>query len=118
MTDPDYSPTRINARIDRVAEAQLRYVTEHTKMNVTDALRAAIALMYEKVSREHLRPAQLLRAGDSFVALGASGSSDGSENIKRDLATLYAGKLGLGSVDVRGADLPRGRRKTLNADRR
>lgn len=94
MTDSLPSNIRINARIDQVAEAQLRYVTEHTKMNVTEALRAAIALMYEKVSREHLRPAQLLRAGDSFVALGASGRSDGSENYKRELAALYAAKIG------------------------
>lgn len=97
MTEPPSSTTRINARIDQVAEAQLRYVTEHTRMNVTEALRAAIALMYEKVSREHLRPVQLLRAGDSFVALGASGRSDGSENYKRELAALYAGKINAGT---------------------
>ena len=58
MTDSEKA--RINARIDRVAEAQLRYVTEHTQMNISDALRASIALLYDKVSREHIRSAELL----------------------------------------------------------
>jgi hypothetical protein len=88
--------TRINARIDRVAEAQLRYVTEHTQMNVTEALRAAIALMYEKVSREHLRPADLLRQGNSFLAMGASGRGDVSERYKDELTELYRDKPGAG----------------------
>ena len=88
--------TRINARIDRVAEAQLRYVTEHTQMNVTEALRAAIALMYEKVSREHLRPADLLRQGSSFLAMGASGRADVSERYKDELTDIYGDKISAG----------------------
>jgi|GEM_PF-2190434 len=56
MTKPDYAKApangRINARIDRVAEEQLRYVSEHTQINVTEALRASIALMYDNLELE------------------------------------------------------------------
>jgi hypothetical protein len=93
MTVFDAAKTRINARIDRVAEEQLRYVTEHTQMNVTEALRASIALMYDKVSREHARPADILKRGETFVAMGDSGRPDGSESYKADLAKAYASKL-------------------------
>lgn len=87
--------TRINARIDRVAEEQLRYVTEHTQMNVTEALRASIALMYDKVCREHGRPAEILKRAENFVAMGASGREDGSEVYKADLERAYAAKFAL-----------------------
>jgi len=93
MTTPDSAKTRINARIDKIAEAQLRYVTEHTQMNVTEALRASIALMYDKVSREHARPADILKRGQSFVAMGESGRENGSEDYKAELAAAYASKL-------------------------
>ena len=93
MTDLDSTKFRVNARIDRVAEEQLRYVTEHTQMNVTEALRASIALMYDKVSREHARPVDILKRGENFVGMGESGRADGSENYKADLARAYASKL-------------------------
>ena len=93
MTDSESTKFRVNARIDRIAEEQLRYVTEHTQMNVTEALRASIALMYDKVSREHARPADILKRTKSFVALGASGRENGSEDYKSDLAHAYAAKL-------------------------
>ena len=93
MTDPESIRFRVNARIDRVAEEQLRYVTEHTQMNVTEALRASIALMYDKVSREHARPADILKRTENFLAMGDSGRADGSENYKADLARAYASKL-------------------------
>lgn len=93
MTDPGTAKSRINARIDRVAEEQLRYVTEHTQMNVTEALRASIALMYDKVSREHARPADILKRVDSFVAMDASGREAGSEDYKAELSRSYASKL-------------------------
>lgn len=95
MTDSETSKFRVNARIDRIAEEQLRYVTEHTQMNVTEALRASIALMYEKVSREHARPADILKRAENFVAMGDSGRADGSESYKTDLARAFAGKLAL-----------------------
>jgi len=95
MTDPASANFRVNARIDRVAEEQLRYVTEHTQMNVTEALRASIALMYDKVSREHASPAAILKRGENFVAMGDSGRPDGSESYKADLASAYARKLAL-----------------------
>ena len=94
MTDLDSTKFRINARIDRIAEEQLRYVTEHTQMNVTEALRASIALMYDKVSREHARPADILKRAENFLAMGDSGRADASENYKADLARAYASKLG------------------------
>ena len=88
-----YEPLiRINARIDRVAEEQLRYVTEHTRMNVTEALKHSIALMYEKVSREQEAPAQIAqRLG--FVGMAASGRSDASENYKRAIVRSIASKI-------------------------
>jgi hypothetical protein len=93
MTTP-YAKSRINARIDRVAEEQLRYVTEHTQMNVTEALRASIALLYDKVSREQARPADIVAGRNSFVAAGDSGSADGSTRYKELLAVSFAAKTG------------------------
>ena len=82
MTNYTYPKSRINARIDQLAEEQLRYVTEHTQMNVTEALRASIALLYDKVSRDTLRPADVLARGQSFVGIGASGDTEGSTQYK------------------------------------
>ena len=82
MTNHSYPKSRINARIDQLAEEQLRYVTEHTQMNVTEALRASIALLYDKVSRDTLRPADVLARGQSFVGFGASGDAEGSTQYK------------------------------------
>lgn len=93
MSFQDQLKTRINARIDKIAEEQLRYVTEHTQMNITDALRASIALMYEKVSQEHQRPADILKRGPSFVAMGDSGLTQVSTNYKAELAQAYGRKL-------------------------
>jgi hypothetical protein len=98
MTRDPTPSTRINARIDRVAEEQLRYVTEHTRMNVTDALRAAIALMYDKVSREHASPAAILARGPSFVGAGASADDSGSTGYKDELARAWATR-GTGDAD-------------------
>jgi len=89
----DSAKTRVNARIDQVAEAQLRYVTEHTQMNVTEALKASIALMYDKISREHSRPAEILSRGVNFVGMGDSGRDDVSENYKVELAFSLQQKL-------------------------
>jgi len=55
-------------------------------MNVTEALRASIALLYEKVSRQHARPADVLARGSSFVAAGDSGKPDVSTRYKELLA--------------------------------
>jgi hypothetical protein len=92
MTKPHSPPCRINARIDKVAEEQLRYVNEHTRMNITDALRSAIALIYEKVSREQTSPAEIARRLD-FVGMAASGSNSVSENYKSVVATSAAAKI-------------------------
>ena len=87
MTNRPYPTARVNARIDRVAEEQLRYVTEHTQMNVTEALKASIALMYAKVSSEQLSAYDIMkRAG--FIGMGDSGHSDGSTNYKPRSWTL------------------------------
>lgn len=95
MTNP--APTsRINARIDRLAEEQLRYVTEHTRMNVTEALRESIALLYAKVRQEHARPAEILARGPSFVAMGDSGDAEGSTRYKDILADALFDKTGRG----------------------
>jgi hypothetical protein len=92
MTKPYAPPSRINARIDKVAEEQLRYVTEHTRMNVTEALRSAIALMYEKVSREQTSPAEIARRLD-FVGMAASGSNRVSENYKSVVTAAASTKI-------------------------
>ncbi len=94
MTHRPYPLARVNARIDRVAEEQLRYVTEHTQMNVTEALKASIALMYEKVSREEVRAVELLKRS-GFIGMGDSGRSDGSTNYKALIAESLASKHGL-----------------------
>lgn len=90
----DAAKSRINARIDRLAEEQLRYVTEHTQMNVTEALRESIALLYDKVRREHASPAEILARGSSFVAMGDSGDADGSTRYKELLADTLTAKTG------------------------
>jgi len=72
----------------------LRYVTEHTQMNVTEALKASIALMYEKVSREEVRAVELLKRS-GFIGMGDSGRSDGSTNYKALIAESLASKHGL-----------------------
>jgi hypothetical protein len=92
MTKPYAPPSRINARIDKVAEEQLRYVTEHTRMNITEVLRSAIALMYDKVSREQTSPAEVARRFD-FVGMAASGSNTVSENYKGVVAVSAATKI-------------------------
>ena len=63
-------------------------------MNVTEALRASIALLCEKikVSRETLHPADALARGQSFVASGASGDSEGSSEYKAILSQSFAQK--------------------------
>lgn len=86
--------TRVNARIDAVAEAQLRYVTERTDMTVTDALKTAIGLMYEKVAGESSVPSAFLQRAGSFVAAGDSGKSDGATNYKAIVARSVAAKHG------------------------
>lgn len=91
MTKPYASPIRVNARIDKVAEEQLRYVTEHTQMNVTEALKSAIALMYEKVSRAQVAPADIARRLD-FIGVASSGSSNVSENYKSELSSAVLTK--------------------------
>lgn len=93
MTNPA-SHARINARIDRLAEEQLRYVTEHTQMNVTEALRESIALLYHKVREERARPAEILARGASFVAMGDSGDTEGSTRYKSLLADGLTAKTG------------------------
>ncbi len=55
-------------------------------MNVTEALRASIALLYEKVSRDTVRPADVLARGQSFVGAGASGETEGSTEYKEFLS--------------------------------
>jgi len=89
-----YSRSRINARIDQVAEEQLRYVTEHTRMNVTEALRASIALLYDKVREEHARPAEIALRAKGFVAAGDSGAAEGSTRYKELLGQALAAKVG------------------------
>jgi hypothetical protein len=91
MTNPYDPTTRVNARIDRVSEEQLRYVTEHTRMNVTEALRTSIALMYDKVSREHEAPIKFLRR-HGFIGMAASGANDISENTKREIVKSLTAK--------------------------
>lgn len=93
MTHRPHPPARVNARIDRVAEEQLRYVTEHTQMNVTEALKASIALMYAKVSSEQLSAYDILKRS-GFIGMGDSGHSDGSTNYKSLIAESLARKHG------------------------
>lgn len=93
MTNPARH-SRINARIDRLAEEQLRYVTEHTQMNVTEALRESIALLYHKVRDERARPAEILARGGSFVAMGDSGDAEGSTRYKALLTDALTTKTG------------------------
>jgi hypothetical protein len=93
MTNRPYPTRRVNARIDRVAEEQLRYVTEHTRMNVTEALKASIALMYEKVSREGPSAYDIFKRS-GFIGIADSGRSDLSSNYKAMLAESIARKIG------------------------
>lgn len=93
MTNTPNPTARINARIDRVAEEQLRYVTEHTQMNVTEVLKAAIALMYDKVSREEVRAVDIAKRW-GLIGAGDSGRSDISQNYKELMAETLVVKIG------------------------
>jgi hypothetical protein len=49
---PPAAPPRprglVNARFDRVAEEQARYIVEHTGMTASDVLKQSVAEMYDR----------------------------------------------------------------------
>lgn len=64
---------RVNARFDRVAEEQMRYIVEHTGMSVSEALKQSVAQYYERLRQEHRTPYEIMQE------LGVIGAYDGGD---------------------------------------
>jgi hypothetical protein len=52
---------RVNARFDRVAEEQVRYIVEHTGMTVSDVLKQSVTEMYDRVRQKHRSPYEIMK---------------------------------------------------------
>lgn len=69
---------RINARLDKHDEQKIQYIVDQTHETVTDVLREAIALYYDKVKGSGSRKSRALM-DCGFVASG-----EGSRNLSAD----------------------------------
>lgn len=92
MTDTK-SLLRVNARFDHVAEERLRYIVEHTGMNVSDALKESVAQFYARLRAEHATPFETMQAL-GLVGAWAGGDPDASESVKQVVADALQRKLG------------------------
>ena len=82
---------RINARLDDSRARKIVYLTSSTKLSVSEIVKRAIDLYYERVQREASKGAQLLESG-GFVGC-AEGPSDLSESYKEELFGALEAKL-------------------------
>jgi len=72
---------RINARLDKKSEEQLRYLQEHTGKNLSEIIKESLAYYCQMVAADaQQKNQQLLK---ELSGIGGSGSSDGSVNYKR-----------------------------------
>ncbi|MBV2208499.1 MAG: hypothetical protein KUL77_02920 [Thermomonas sp.] len=91
MTESN-DPLRVNARFDRVAEERLRYIVEHTGMNVSDVLKESVAQLYARLRAEHAAPFEAAQAL-GLVGGFAGGDPNASENVKQVVAEALRSKL-------------------------
>ena len=84
---------RVNARFDHVDEEHLRYIVEHTGMNVSDVLKESVAQFYARLRAEHAAPFEAMQAL-GLVGAWSGGDPDASENVKQVVADALDRKLG------------------------
>ena len=83
---------RVNARFDHVAEEHLRYIVEHTGMNVSDVLKESVAQFYARLRAERAEPFEAMQAL-ALVGAWAGGDPDASESVKQVVADALHRKL-------------------------
>ncbi len=86
-------PFRVNARFDRVAEEQMRYIVEHTGMSVSDVLKKAVADFHERLRQERRTPFEIMQ---DLGVIGAydGGDPDASTKVKDTVSGALRRKLG------------------------
>lgn len=86
-------PFRVNARFDRVAEEQVRYIVEHTGMSVSDVLKKAVAEFYERLRQERRTPFEIMQ---DLGVIGAydGGDPDASARVKETVSGALQRKFG------------------------
>jgi hypothetical protein len=83
---------RVNARFDRVAEEQVRYIVEQTGMSVSDVLKQSVAQYYERLRKERAAPFEVMR---ELGVIGAyeSGDPDASVTVKETVGRALERKF-------------------------
>jgi hypothetical protein len=83
---------RVNARFDRVAEEQVRYIVEQTGMSVSDVLKHSVAQYYERLRQQHANPFQVMQ---ELGVIGAydGGNPDASIQVKQTVAQALEAKF-------------------------
>lgn len=82
--------SRINARLDAHATAQLQYLTATTGLGVSEVVRISLAHYYEA---QRAQQAPVLRHLTQLVGRYRSGSSDTSARVKQVVAEHLARKV-------------------------
>lgn len=83
---------RVNARFDRVAEAQVRYIVEHTGMSVSDVLKRSVAEYYERLRKERATPFEIMQR-TGVIGAYDGGDPDASVKVKQTVAQALARKF-------------------------
>jgi hypothetical protein len=84
---------RVNARFDRVAEEQVRFIVEHTGLTVSEVLKQSVAQYYERLRQERCTPYEIMQEMGVIGAF-AGGDPNASSRIKEIVAEAIAKKLG------------------------
>ena len=92
MTEPK-DPLRVNARFDRVAEEQLRYIVEHTGMNISEVLKESVAQFHARLRAERASPFEAAQAL-GLVGAFSGGDPAASESVKQVVGAALDAKLG------------------------
>lgn len=83
---------RINARLDEVHSKKLEYLQDATQGGVSDVIKQAIDLFYQKVRAERSNASAMLRRA-GFIGCGEA-SADLSETYKEELKKITERKHG------------------------
>lgn len=96
---PSTPESRINARLDAHAAAQLQYLTATTGLGVSEVVRASLAHYYQA---QRAQQAPALRHLLPLVGGFRSGRSDTSARVKQVVAEHLEAKHGPGSTSTPG----------------
>jgi antitoxin component of RelBE/YafQ-DinJ toxin-antitoxin module len=83
---------RVNARFDRVAEEQVRYIVEHTGMTVSDVLKQSVTELYARVRRERHTPFEIMQEM-GVIGAYSGGDPDGSTKVKEIVTAVLERKF-------------------------